>query len=91
MREKRNAYRSLVGKLEENRLLGRSKLRWEDESEIKTSVTCTLRGLGARLFPARADAVAGECCTELQHEPRHWFTMSYAVIEKAHFVPYTGT
>jgi hypothetical protein len=36
MGEKRNAYRILVEKPEGNRLLGRPKHRWEDNSEIQT-------------------------------------------------------
>jgi hypothetical protein len=34
MEEKRNAYRILVGKSEENRPLGRSRHRWVDNIEV---------------------------------------------------------
>jgi hypothetical protein len=40
MKEKRNAYRILVGKPKGKRLLGRHRSRWED------NITMDLRGIG---------------------------------------------
>jgi hypothetical protein len=42
MGEKRDAYRGLVEKLEERRPLGRPKLRWENNINIKMD----LKGVG---------------------------------------------
>jgi hypothetical protein len=52
MGEKRNAYRSLVGKQEGKRPLGRHRQRWEDyikmdlrEGEFGWSIYCTNQGM----------------------------------------------